>query len=495
MHRAVGEVELQTVGAFAREQRIRHVAERTGAEDSAHGIFYLRAANPVAGVDFSHFLQQQGIFHALSGELHGRDFNFCGGDVGGRILNRHHGTSCGAGGNHVEFGVVLEGGRITAAEYGVDGFGAEAHHVVAFEVRADAHVGLSYAFVICLAGKHVYHLGNDVPDIVYPDIGFVHLAEHNPYYDVRTHRAREVCWEVVAHSAVGQHHPLVAHGIEQAGDAHRGAHRHGNVASGPVLGLAGHEVRGDAEERYGKLGEGDGIAIAHREAGKGVLHVDTAHPPCRKTCPQATLGTVIRARYIGIDAMPAQPAVAYGDQQVELFPEHLVGIRNERRIDVVAQHQFPVETAEKRIQEIRPVAQRIQAAHQAAHTGAEYHVHRYPLFFQTAQHSHVRGPLGSASAEHYRHRGAPAGRTHGGHTLPHLLEDEGVPCRVEAGGHQAVAFLGVCAQGREEQDYYEKNAFHCSACFAGSACLPASMPQAASMSSPREALMVQVIPL
>ena len=302
VHGAVGEIELQTVGSFIGQQRIGHVAERAGAEHGAHSVFQLGAAHTVAGIDLCHLLQQFGVFHALSGEFHGRDLDFCGRYVGGCVLGGQHRMPGGTGSNHVQFGVVLQRRSITAAEYGVDGFGTEAHHVVALEIRAYAHIRLRNALVVGLAGEHVYHLGDDVTDVVDLDVGFVNLTEHHSYNDVRTHSAREVCGEVVAHTAVGQHHALVAHRIEEAGDAHRGSHRQRHVTAGPVLGLARNEVGRYAEEGYGKLGEGDGIAVAHGEAGKGVLHVYAAHPSGRKAGAEAALGTILRMRDIGIAA-------------------------------------------------------------------------------------------------------------------------------------------------------------------------------------------------
>ena len=99
------------------------------------------------------------------------------------------------------------------------------------------------------------------------------------------------------------------------------------------------------------------------------------------------------------------------------------------------------------------------------------------------------GSLGASAAEHQGHGGPVLIDMDGIHTLAHPGDCNGITGGIKAVDGKAVGMfrspclLGLGPQGRRKQE----GGYCCE-------CAPASIPQAASMSSPLEALIVHTIP-
>ena len=76
--------------------------------------------------------------------------------------------------------------------------------------------------------------------------------------------------------------------------------------------------------------------------------------------------------------------------------------------DLVAQGEVPVRRPDKGVQEVRTVADGIQASDEASHARSEHHVDRDAFFLQESEHSDVCGALGPAAAEDKRNGGPAA---------------------------------------------------------------------------------------
>ena len=92
--------------------------------------------------------------------------------------------------------------------------------------------------------------------------------------DVRSHGPGDIDREIVAGSAVAQHHAFRAYGPEIDRDGHGGTHGVDHVAGGPVLLLHGMHVRRDAIEGDGEGVEGEGVLVADRNGAQRVPHIE-----------------------------------------------------------------------------------------------------------------------------------------------------------------------------------------------------------------------------
>ena len=182
--------------------------------------------------------------------------------------------------------------------------------------------------------------------------------------DVRAHRFREVHREIIACTAVNEHHPLEPNGTEIAGNGHRGPHRIHQAAGGPVLLVQAEHVRGDAEEGNRELVEGHGILVTDGNGAEGVPDIVSEQETVRQA--HADLGHHFLAHVAGtgvallvilvVAGLPVDPGphvlivVMERDRQGEtlLVAADLVGLEAVR--DLVGHHHGPVDGADQRIQ-------------------------------------------------------------------------------------------------------------------------------------------------
>ena len=174
--------------------------------------------------------------------------------------------------------------------------------------------------------------------------------------------------------------------------------------------------------------------------------------------------------------------VVEGHADQIFLPVYLGGVGYVSRLYPVRQGHSPVPGAEEDVYVVRIVAQGIKAAYQAAYAGAADHIYRHPYFFQVLQHAHLRRALGASSGQDERHRGTVLRPSDAVQMLPELLYVARVSGRIHAVRRQAVRILLRDGRRRKQQGYREERC-------------PASIPQAARMSSPLEERIVHVIPL
>ena len=130
------------------------------------------------------------------------------------------------------------------------------------------------------------------------------------------------------------------------------------------------------------------------------------------------------------------------------------------------------------------VTQGVQRAQQAADTGSHHHVHRKVILFQVLEDAHGSGTLGTAAGKDQRHRRTRLPDL--GHPVANLTHSLGI-LGIQAEGRVHLFLLRKSNNRKEEQE--DGNQF-----LHDSLCLPANKPQAAKISSPRDARMVAVRP-
>ena len=193
--------------------------------------------------------------------------------------------------------------------------------------------------------------------------------------DVRPHRFREVHREIVARTAVHQHHSLDAHGPEIAGNGHRGPHRVHEIARGPVLLVHAQHIRGDAEERDRELVESHGILVADGDGAEGVPDVVSEQETVRQAHPD--LGHHLLAHIAGtgvallvilvVAGLPVDPGpdvlivIVERNRHGETLLVATDLVRLEAVRNLVGHHHGPVDGADQRVQVLRPETERVEA--------------------------------------------------------------------------------------------------------------------------------------
>ena len=402
----------------------------------------------------------------------------------------------------------LYGGLVTALIQRVYGRLIETEHIIARHLGVDVDVQQALVQVEGVVGEEVdagHQQVSQVQDFIGPHGT---LAQVYADDDIGSHPAGDVGGEVVTHTAVYQHHPVGAHRSEEARDAHRGAQGqiHGTVV--PHLGPAGSHIRGDAGKGNGELEEVGGVTVAHRAGADDVVHVLAENEAGGQAARQVVAGQTAHIGRTGTQVQFARAAggeghiapqvvlvvvglIIEGELQQIFVPVAEARVRHILAGHFVAQGHIPVHFAHQFIQVVGLVAQGIHTAQQAADGGTHHHIHGNIQLFQVFEHADGSRTLGAAAGKNQGHRGTLfADFGHTGTNLIHSLVV--VLVQAESGGRRTrnlvILALGSCRKG-EQQHQGRENLFH-----RFSWCLPARRPQAAKMSSPRDARIVAVIP-
>ena len=163
---------------------------------------------------------------------------------------------------------------------------------------------------------------------------------------------------------------------------------------------------------------------------------------------------------------------------------HLRGVRDVFLVHGIREETVPVLVLEKFSKLGGIVTHGIQTSQQTTYARAAHQVHRYAQLLQVHQRPDLGSTLRAASGEHQTHCGTLFPLTHLVHLSTYLGQEDAVKVRSGAVHRQTV---GVCL-GTHPRGTGDKNCYDCECC-------PASIPQAASISSPLDERMVHIMPL
>ena len=264
-----------------------------------------------------------------------------------------------------------------------------------------------------------------------------------------------------------------------------------------------HHVTRHADEGNGQVAERNAVLVPHGHAGEQVVDVEPVRVAGREGTDQRggslLLLPVLRELARQGPALPAAVHREFHCDAVYGLPSRgdagdgegdgeqvggvglLGGVGDELRGDAVGQHHAPVLAPEQAFQVICLVSHRIDAADQAADTRSAHEVDRHADLFDVLQRTHLGRAFRPAAGEHEAHRGAFLRRAHLVQPAADLPDRRGVAPRVDAVRGKAVGEVlrGHRKGGQQGEGYCE--------------CCPASIPQAARMSSPLEERMVHRI--
>ena len=178
----------------------------------------------------------------------------------------------------------------------------------------------------------------------------------------------------------------------------------------------GNDVRRHAGKRDRQAEEIRRIGIARCEAGDQVLDVLAEDIAGREAAHQAFQGHTVSITVVGSEMQLAVRGIGVADVFLELVLEVLdtveeregqgelflvppAAVRDILPVDPVAHRAVPVDVPHQRVEEIRGVAHRIDAADEAADTRSYDHVHRKLVLLQVLERPHRRSALGTAAAE------------------------------------------------------------------------------------------------
>ena len=294
--------------------------------------------------------------------------------------------------------VLLRPGRLLAVVNQVaETLVVETHSAQTVYFGLDKDIGVGH--------RLFYLAGDGEPD------QFAHQARHllhigivvvagglDAYHNVGAHSPGDIHREVVAHTAVHQHHISRFHRGEDARDGHRCPQRHRQDAPVKDHLLARHQVGGHAGKRDGQRFEIALVVITHCAVGEQAVDflpghkTHWQHPSCRALGGQTEhvarhLARLLRQlaikgilyREAGQSRLPVNTE-RYLYQIFGIF--YLLLERDLFAPDVAGYHIVPVLACDYGIHLGRSVPHGIQAAHQGAHTGAGNHIHRNSVFFQ-----------------------------------------------------------------------------------------------------------------
>ena len=158
---------------------------------------------------------------------------------------------------------------------------------------------------------------------------------------------------------------------------------------------------------------------------------------------------------------------------------HLLVVGDKVLVDIVRKDLFPVHVAYQGVQVVRGISYGIKAADEPSDAGAEHHVDRYLLLFQSFEYADFGCALGPSPAEDQRNGGTVLFAPHPVHPLAHAEEHHRVRDGVRAGGRKpdrrlvpdvrpAALPLPLRPHGQQDQ----KNECHVSESSHNSDCFP-----------------------
>ena len=414
--------------------------------------------------------------------------------------------------------IRLYRGLISAFQYHFYAGIVETQHSVFRQVRLYFHVCGVFVRYEGIGAEHIDALAEYVGQIVDVRIFLLRIGELYSYNYVGAQFTGQSDRIIVPHTAVHQHHTFRPDRRIEYGDGHRGAQREREFSAVPSLGLETHHIRGSAEERGRQVQEVHLVTVAHGDAVDQVHNVLARHVALRQAGHEIVLdqrllilgadGQVLAGRtgkLIGV-FLTLPVIVLFVVERYAYLMLTLIGHFIEGYVLawlLVGNEIGPVRLRNQFLHIIGAIAQRVHSAYEAAHTGSQHHIDRDAQFLYAPYRPYVGNTLGAASAQDQGHHGTGASDgIHPGPDRDNLGRVDPVVYSIAVNFRLCPRFRGrrlcprFCGKQKRQQDagqITQTQLFHLSTYFF-SACLPASIPQAANMSSPLDARIVVVMP-
>ena len=255
--------------------------------------------------------------------------------------------------------VPLPHGRLLATVHKrVDGRGRETCRRVARRIDTDWHVCHCQILVVLVLTVDVYNLHKHVRRALQVVSTLQIFLNSHSYHNVGTHLPRYVNGEIIAQSAIHEHHTVLPHRREHTRNCHARAHRlRKNAAVHDVFRIV-NNIGCHARERYRQTVEIDGIAITCRESVEQFVEVTALN--------HSTL-------LVGYLVLAERERLC---EEISVLPFAVVKQRTVC-LQLVGEQERPVLHPHHRVESVGIVAYGVKSANDRTHRRSSDDVYRY----------------------------------------------------------------------------------------------------------------------